>query len=172
MPLYSEDDSGLPFVLRRNQFPVWVSFALTINKSQRQTIRNVGFFKGFFLYKYIYISLHRPRTGKLLAQDGKLAKWRGAFTKNRNIQGGFNYPSNANHSRFFHIFVSFSYNNKSIFKSIFYVIFDVGFDDNDVLLNKLSSIEGRFWSISFSKRNIVRILREVVGLLHEQVNGR
>jgi len=31
-----------PFVLRRHQFPVQVAFAITINKSQGQTLNNVG----------------------------------------------------------------------------------------------------------------------------------
>jgi ATP-dependent exoDNAse (exonuclease V) alpha subunit len=31
-----------PFVLRRRQFPIRVAFAMTINKSQVQTLNNVG----------------------------------------------------------------------------------------------------------------------------------
>ncbi len=31
-----------PFVLRRRQFPIRVAFAMTINKSQGQTLNNVG----------------------------------------------------------------------------------------------------------------------------------
>jgi hypothetical protein len=34
IPLLSSEDSGLPFVLQRKQFPVHPAFALTINKSQ------------------------------------------------------------------------------------------------------------------------------------------
>ena len=36
--------SGLPFVLSRKQFSVRLSFATTINKSQGQTIPNVGIY--------------------------------------------------------------------------------------------------------------------------------
>ena len=35
---------GLPFVLIRKQFPVRLSFAITINKSQGQTIPTVGIY--------------------------------------------------------------------------------------------------------------------------------
>jgi len=36
--------TGLPFVLIRKQFPVKLSFIITINKSQGQTIPNVGIY--------------------------------------------------------------------------------------------------------------------------------
>jgi len=36
--------SGLPFVLSRKQFPVRLSFAIAVNKSQGQTILNVGIY--------------------------------------------------------------------------------------------------------------------------------
>ena len=43
MPFISDpEESGLPFKLIREQFPVNLAFSLTINKSQGQTIGNVG----------------------------------------------------------------------------------------------------------------------------------
>ncbi|KEH23601.1 PIF1-like helicase [Medicago truncatula] len=39
--LKTNASSGLPFVLSRKQFPVTLRFAITINKSQEQTIPNV-----------------------------------------------------------------------------------------------------------------------------------
>jgi ATP-dependent DNA helicase PIF1 len=32
----------MPFTLRRRQFPIRLAYAMTINKSQGQTLRNVG----------------------------------------------------------------------------------------------------------------------------------
>jgi ATP-dependent DNA helicase PIF1 len=40
----SPSDSKLPFVLKRRQFPVSVCFAMTINKSQGQSLQHVGLF--------------------------------------------------------------------------------------------------------------------------------
>jgi len=42
--LKTNASSGLPFVLGRKQLPVRLSFAITINKSQGQTIPNVGIY--------------------------------------------------------------------------------------------------------------------------------
>lgn len=39
----TSSDSGLPFELRRRQFPIRPAFCLTINKSQGQTLDMVGF---------------------------------------------------------------------------------------------------------------------------------
>jgi len=40
--IMSPSKTDWPFVLRRRQFPVRVAFVMTINKSQGQTLNNVG----------------------------------------------------------------------------------------------------------------------------------
>ena len=44
LPLSPSDDISLPFKFKRKQFPVRLSFAMTINKSHGQTIPNVGIY--------------------------------------------------------------------------------------------------------------------------------
>ncbi|CAJ0927718.1 8989_t:CDS:1 [Entrophospora sp. SA101] len=44
IPLTSTEDTGLPFVLKRKQFPVQPAFALTINKYPGQTLPYVGLY--------------------------------------------------------------------------------------------------------------------------------
>jgi len=45
--------SRLPFVLSRKQFPVSLSFAITINKSQGQTIPNVGIYLPRHVFSHV-----------------------------------------------------------------------------------------------------------------------
>jgi ATP-dependent DNA helicase PIF1 len=44
LPLSPSDDISLPFKFKRKQFPVRLSFAMIINKSQGQTIPNIGIY--------------------------------------------------------------------------------------------------------------------------------
>ena len=44
IPLSSSEDISLSFKLKRKQFPVRLNFAMTINKTQGQTIPNVGIY--------------------------------------------------------------------------------------------------------------------------------
>jgi ATP-dependent DNA helicase PIF1 len=69
--------SGLPFVLSRKQFPVTLSFAITINKSQRQTIPNVGIYlpRHVFSHGQLYVALSRgifQNSTKVLIKEGKI----------------------------------------------------------------------------------------------------
>ncbi|XP_072087869.1 uncharacterized protein [Arachis hypogaea] len=81
------ENSGLPFVLIRKQFPVRLSFALTINKSQGQTIPKVGIYlpKHVFSHGQLYVALSRSisqSTTKILVKEGTVDGKGGQFTKN------------------------------------------------------------------------------------------
>jgi ATP-dependent DNA helicase PIF1 len=55
------DDKELPFTLRRLQFPVKLAFALTINKSQGQSLESVGIdlTADVFGHGQLYVALSR-----------------------------------------------------------------------------------------------------------------
>jgi ATP-dependent exoDNAse (exonuclease V), alpha subunit - helicase superfamily I member len=53
--------SGLPFTLRRRQFPIRIAFGMTINKSQGQSLRIVGLhlLTPVFAHGQLYVALSR-----------------------------------------------------------------------------------------------------------------
>jgi hypothetical protein len=72
-------DSGLPFTLTRTQFPVRPAFAITINKSQGQTLKAVGVYlpKSVFTHGQLYVTCSRvgsPGAVKVFVVNG----WRDA----------------------------------------------------------------------------------------------
>ena len=86
IPLKTTENVHLPFVMIRRQFPIRLSFALTINKAQGQTIPNVGIYlpDHVFSHGQLYVALSRgvsQSTTKLLVQKGTIPR-EGVHTKN------------------------------------------------------------------------------------------
>ena len=61
IPLSPSEDISLPFKFKRKQFPIRLSFALTINQAQAQTIPNVGIYlpEPVFFHGQLYVALSR-----------------------------------------------------------------------------------------------------------------
>ncbi|XP_058770416.1 uncharacterized protein LOC131644042 [Vicia villosa] len=70
----SPSQSPWPFKLNRRQFPIIVSYAMTINKSQGQSLDTVGLYlpRDVFTHGQIYVALSRVTTKqgiKILIHD-------------------------------------------------------------------------------------------------------
>ncbi|XP_027171757.1 ATP-dependent DNA helicase PIF1-like [Coffea eugenioides] len=75
----------MPFPIKRRQFPVKVAFAMTINKSQGQTLKNVGVYlpEPVFSHGQLYVALSRatsPDGLKILIVNRDDDPW--DYTKN------------------------------------------------------------------------------------------
>ncbi|XP_008189081.1 ATP-dependent DNA helicase PIF1-like [Acyrthosiphon pisum] len=84
IPLTSSAEDDLPILLRRLQFPVRLSFAMTINKSQGQTFDRVGLLLTSppFTHGQLYVAFSRVRNAQSV-RVGMYADDSGRFvTKN------------------------------------------------------------------------------------------
>jgi len=60
---FISDNSGLPFTFARKQFLLWLAYAMTINKSQRQTLSHVGLHLAddIFSHGQLYVAFSRAK---------------------------------------------------------------------------------------------------------------
>ena len=84
--ILSPSDTKWPFVLKRRQFPICVFFAMTINKSQGQSLKQVGLFltKPVFSHGQLYVTVSRVTARNdlkllIIGDDGKTS------STNKNI---------------------------------------------------------------------------------------
>ncbi|KAK9065045.1 hypothetical protein SSX86_016428 [Deinandra increscens subsp. villosa] len=87
IPLTLSEDDMFPFKLKRKQFPVRLSFAMTINKAQGQTIPHVGVYlpDSVFSHGQLYVALSRGisrQNTKVLVHFAKDFKRDGVYTSN------------------------------------------------------------------------------------------
>ncbi|KAI3509551.1 hypothetical protein L1887_24917 [Cichorium endivia] len=87
IPLCPSADDMSPFKLKRKQFPIRLSFAMTINKARGQTIPNVGVFlpESVFSHGQLYVALSRGISRdntKVLVNPIKDFKKPGVYTSN------------------------------------------------------------------------------------------
>ncbi|KAI3496583.1 hypothetical protein L1887_38948 [Cichorium endivia] len=87
IPLCPSADDVFPFKLKRKQFPIRLSFAMTINKAQGQTIPKVGIFlpESVFSHGQLYVALSRGISRdntKVLLKPAKDFNQDGVYTKN------------------------------------------------------------------------------------------
>jgi len=80
-------DNIYPFRMQRRQFPIRLCFGMTSNKSQGQTLRQVGIYlkNDFFSHGQLYVAMSRvgdPTKVQILAKNGKRRNMSGTFVNN------------------------------------------------------------------------------------------
>ena len=75
--IMTTDNRSTPIMFKRRQFPVRPAFAMTINKSQGQTLENVGLYlpTPVFTHGQLYVALSRctdEKKVKVLIVDGRI----------------------------------------------------------------------------------------------------
>lgn len=84
---FDSNDLDTPFKLNRRQFPVKPAFAMTINKSQGQTMQKVGLYlpQSVFSHGQLYVAFSRvgsPHHIKVCAEQGCFSGHEGVYTRN------------------------------------------------------------------------------------------
>lgn len=77
MPMMPSEDIRLPYTLLRKRLPIRLNLALTINKSQGQTIPNVGIYlpQEVFCHGQYHVALSRRvlmKNTKVLIKNGEV----------------------------------------------------------------------------------------------------
>lgn len=85
--VFDSNDLDTPFKLRRRQFPVRPAFAMTINKSQGQTMQSVGLYlpQNVFSHGQLYVAFSRvgsPQHISVCAEQGCFPGVEGVYTRN------------------------------------------------------------------------------------------
>lgn len=87
IPHTTFEDGSTPLPITRLQFPIKPAFAMTINKSQGQTLNHVGVFlsQSAFSHGQLYVALSRctsPDNLKVYVADGSIKGLEGSYTRN------------------------------------------------------------------------------------------
>lgn len=87
IPLTTNEDGSSPVQFSRRQFPLKPAFAMTINKSQGQTLNTVGLYlpQPVFCHGQLYVALSRctdPNNLKIMIKNGNIQGQQGIHTPN------------------------------------------------------------------------------------------